>query len=61
MRNGQGPQQASPRQGVKRLILHSQRFCFYLERKLQQQWLQLLSLIVLLSSPCMYKFGVYFN
>lgn len=41
-----------PRQGVKRPLLHSQRFCFYSERKLQQQWFQLLLVIFLLSSPC---------
>lgn len=54
VRKGQGgpPEGLSPRQGVKRPFLHSQRFCFYLERKVQQQWFQLF-LVIFLSSPCM--------
>ena len=46
------PEGLSPRQGVKRPFLHSQRFCFYLERKMQQQWFQLF-LVIFLSSPHM--------
>lgn len=52
MRKGQAPSRPLTKTRSQEAVLHSQRFCFYLERKLQQQFFQLLLVIFLLSSPC---------